>query len=118
MTRCVYCGNPRTIHGTFIGGRVCAPCIDIMDFRPVQVAKVMTFCGGKVRELVSPLILFGVSFAPGVYVASRVVVEKWTGPGGEACALRSVFEGVGRTSEEATHVLSRRVKDALTGGET
>ena len=117
MSRCVFCGNPRTVHETFIGGRLCAGCISIIDFRPVQVAKVMACCGSKVRELVPPLIRFGVSFAPGVYVASRVVTERWTGPRGEACALWSVFEGIGRTPEEATHVLSQRVKDVLTGGE-
>ncbi len=104
MTRCVYCGNPRTIHATFIGGRVCALCIDIMDFRPVQVAKAMTFHGGKVRP-----------FGP-VFIASRVTVEKWTGPYGEECALWVLHEGAGRTPEEATHVLGHRVKEALETG--
>jgi len=104
--RCVLCGEPGapTRVKTFIGGQICAFCLEITFYRPAARERVTSFHAGRVRPL------------PGeVFVASRTVVESWQ-EAGLPCSLRTVFEGVGRSPEEATHVLSAKVKNVLTGG--
>ena len=89
MSRCVFCGEPGEL-GTFIGGRTCEDCLGIIYFRPTRVDKVLSFHGRKTREV-----------SPGVFIAARVVVEKWAGPGALPCALWTLHEGAGETPEEA-----------------
>jgi hypothetical protein len=87
--------------GTFIGGGICQPCLEIIYFRPTAVERTVAFGAGRRQEVV-----------PGIYVTSRVVLIQWT-EAGKACSLWSLYEGAGASPAQAHFKLCERVKFGL-----